>query len=53
MEQKLLYEVTKGNIAKDKYWEMMDRRIKAITKQLYNTELNNAYVREVERRLNV
>lgn len=53
MKQKDLYKVTKGDITKGKYWEMMDHRIKAITKQLYNAELHNAYVKEVKRRLNV
>lgn len=52
-EQNLLYDVTKGDIAKDKYWEMVNHRIKVVTKQLYNAELHNAYVREVKRRLNV
>lgn len=53
MEQKQLYRVTKGDITKDRYWEMVDHRIKAITKELYNAELHNAHVREVKRRLNV
>lgn len=51
MAQKQLYKVTKGGITKGEYWEMINHRIKAITKQLYNAELHNAYVREVERRL--
>lgn len=51
MEQKQLYKVTKGDITKGKYWEIMNHRIKVITKQLYNAELHNAYVREVKRRL--
>ena len=53
MGQKHLYKVTKGDIKKGEYWEMMNHRIKAITKQLYNVELHNAYVKEVKRRLNV
>lgn len=53
MSEKQLYKLTKGDITKSKYWEMMDHRIKAITKQLYNAELHNAYVREAKRRLNV
>ena len=47
MEQKLLYKVTNGEITNDEYWEMMNHRIKAITRELYNAELNNAYVREI------
>lgn len=52
MGQELLYKVTKGDITMDRYWVMMDKRIRDITKQLYNAELHNAYVREVKRRLN-
>lgn len=51
MEQELLYKVTNGEITNDEYWEMMNHRIKAITRELYNAELNNAYVREIQRRL--
>lgn len=49
MEQKLLYKVTKGEITNDKYWEMMNHRINAIIQQMYNTELNNAYVRGLKK----
>ncbi len=51
MGQELLYKVTKGDITKDAYWEMMNRIIEISTRELYNCELNNAYVTEVKRRL--